>query len=505
MEQLSNATLGQVPQNIVKPSYDRSAVPTRIVHLGSGTYHRSHSAIYTDQAMQAGDANWGIFAASLQNRAASDALTPQDGLYTVLVDDNETRRARVIGSLNQVVCMADARQEVVDALCSPQTQVVTLTLAEKAYAYDAGHDCLDASLPHIQLDLNAPQSARSPLGVLAWSIYQRKLRGLPPFTLLSCDHLPANGKVLQRVLENYIDRVQDDLNDPDLLQHFLDQYACPCSLVDRMAHAATAADIASAETLLGLHDGAPVVTEPFSQWVIQDWFSADRPKWESAGAILAPHVAPFEHAQSVMRDAGQFALAHLGAVAGFKTLAQAMREPEIARYIEGLLDDAIFVLPKHTGDWGAYKQGLLKRFANSALDISTTQTAIDSSPVLVSGILEPIKTRMAHGQNIERHATAIAAWMRYLTGRNERAEDLHISDPQASALSQAVRLAGGRSAGAFDLAEALLGVRAIFGAELPNDLEFTRRVTAALQDLLSERTVGALKLLNNPEHRAMSS
>lgn len=506
MEQLSNATLGLVPAGIAKPSYDRSTVPTRIVHLGAGTFHRSHQAIYTDEVMQQGDPNWGILAVSIHNPAINHALVPQNGLYTSIVDDNGTRSARIIGSLTHLACLADARQEVINALCSEHTEIVTLTITERGYGYSALHDGLDETLPHIQLDLNAPQSARSPIGVLAWAIYQRKLRGLPPFTLLSCDHLPANGKILQRVLEHYIERVQDDLNDPDLLQYFMDQYACPCSLVDRSVLAGTAADIAATESLLGLHDASPVIAEPFSQWVIQDWFSAGRPKWENAGAVLVPHVAPFEKAQEVMLGAGQFALAHLGAVAGYKTLAQTMAEPEIARYIAGLLDDAIVTLPKHHGyDWDTYKQKLLKRFANSALQTPTAQTTIDGTTALVPGIIEPVQVRLARGLNIEHHATAIAVWMRFLTGRNERQEDLFLNDPLEAELTRAVHAAGGRSASAFDLAEALLNVQAIFGPDLPKDLEFARRVTAALQDLMSVRVLGTVILLNSPELRTAAT
>lgn len=506
MEPLSNATLGLVPAEISKPDYNRSAVPIRIVHMGAGTFYRGHQAIYTDEAMRQGDPHWGTLAVSIHNPAINHALVPQDGLYTAIVDDNGTRSARVIGSLTHLACLADARHEVINALCAEHTEVVTLTITERGYGYNAQLDGLDDTLPHIRLDLNAPQSARSPIGVLAWAIYQRKLHGLPPFTLLSCDHLPANGKILQRVLEHYIQRVQDDLDDPDLLQYFLDQYACPCSLVDRNVQPGTAADVAATENMLGLRDAAPVIIEPFSQWIIQDWFSAGRPKWETAGAVLVPHVAPFEQAQEFMLDAGQFALAHLGAVAGYRSLDQAMAEPEIARYIAGLMDDAMVVLPKHHGkDWETYKQKLLQRFANTALQTSTAQSVIHGTTALMAGIIEPTRLRLARGLNIEHHATAIAVWMRFLTGRSERQEDLLLSDPFQAELKQAVQSAGGRDASAFDLADALLNVQAVFGPELPKDLEFVRRVTAALQDLMSVRVQGTLAWLNNPELRTAPS
>jgi len=264
----------------------------------------------------------------------------------------------------------------------------------------------------------------------------------------------------------------------------------------------TSADQEANDRLLGVHDHAPVVAEVFSQWIIQDWFSSGRPAWERAGAILVPHVAPFEQAQAGMLDVGRFVLAHMGAVAGYKSLDESMAQPVIAQYVHALLEDAIVTLPKHAGiDWKVYLDKLMLRFANPGIPVSSLQSAIDGSLALREGVLPVLEARMAKGLNIERHATAIAIWMRFLMGRGERQEELRVADPLQAAISAAVAKAGGHRTNAFDLVEALLGVEAIFKPELAQDLEFARRVTAALQDLLSERTLGALALLNQPEKR----
>ena len=497
MERLSSASLQTVPGHIARPGYPRDAMPARIVHLGAGAFHRSHQAVYTDDVMQAGEALWGILSVSLRNPALVQALGPQDNLYTLLVRDGDKLEARIIGSIARSVSLRDERQAVLDALTSPQTQIVTLTITQRGYCYDAVHDALDVDDPDIRLDLNSPQNAGTAIGLLAWAIYQRKRLGLAPFTLLSCDNMAANGKVLQRVLEHYIERVQRDLGDHDLLQHFLDRYACPCSLVDRDTPPVRAGDLAQAETLLGLHDAAPVVTEPFSQWVIQDWFSAGRPPWEEAGAVLAAHVLPYEQMHERLLGGAQCALAYLGSAAGYRTTHEAMQLADMARFIDDFMADAAATLPRPAKPgWQDYKARLLRRFANSAVERSISQSAMDGTLVLPGSIIQPMQIRLAHGLPIDRHALVVAAWIRCLTGLNERFEELFLNDPLRDELLAAVDKAGGRRAGPHDLVDAVLQVEAVFGASLPQDMEFTRCITAALQSLLENRVAGALAAIN---------
>ncbi len=496
MQRLSSATLQTVPGHIARPRYPRDNLPVRIVHLGAGAFHRSHQAVYTDDIMQA-EPLWGMFSVSLRNPALAHALGPQDNLYTLLVRDNDALQARIIGSIARSACLQDDRQAVLDALVAPQTQIVTLTITPRGYHHDSLHDALDVDHPDIRLDLNSPHNAGTAIGLLAWAIFQRKQLGLAPFTLLSCDNMASNGKVLQRVLEHYIDHVQRDLGDQGLLQHFLDRYACPCSLVDRDTPPVRAGDLVQAETLLSLHDAAPVVTEPFSQWVIQDWFSNGRPPWEQAGAIFTAHVLPYEQMHERLLGGAQCALACLGSAAGYKTTHQAMQVPEMAQFIDSLMVDAATTLPRQVKpDWQDYKARLLRRFANVAVERSIPQLAMDNTLVLPGSIIQPMQLRLAHGLPIDRHALVVAAWIRCLTGLNERFEELFLNDPLRDELLAAVRKAGGRQANPHDLVDAVLQVKAVFGASLPQDMEFTRCITAALQSLLENRVVGALSALN---------
>jgi fructuronate reductase len=494
MQRLSEQNLHQVAPDVARPKYDRSKVPTRMVHLGAGAFHRSHQAVYNDKVMNDGDPHWGIMAVSLHSPAASQALTPQDNLYTLLTRDNELETARIIGSLNRVACLADARQAVLTQLAAPDTEIVSLTITEKGYCYDPATKVLDENHPAVKADLVDPLNASTAIGLLASAIARRRAQRTRPFTLLSCDNLPSNGKMLQSVVAQYLELAQSGLGDPGLQAYFLDQYACPCTVVDRITPAATIADVADVETLLGLHDASPIITEPFSQWVIQDWFSSDRPEWEAVGATVTDSVDGFERLKLRLLNGGHSAIAYLGGLAGYEVVADAMQHKVMSRFVRDLMDDAGATLhvPAEI-NLGEYKKSLLKRLGNRALKHRTAQIAIDGSQKLPQRIIEPMQARLRQGLDIDRQAMVIAAWIACLLGHNEKQERLDLDDPMSARLRLAVKKAG---ASAHSLVASVTGISAIFGEALPRDPEFQRSVTSALHQLLTVGVFAALEALD---------
>ncbi|UHL63225.1 mannitol dehydrogenase family protein [Paralcaligenes sp. KSB-10] len=493
MNRLSQSTLGGVKPGVTVPSYDRARVESRIVHLGAGAFHRSHQAVYTDDVMAGGDTRWGIVTASLHSPAISQALTPQDGLYTLLVDDNGTTRARVIGSLKEVLCLGESRRRLQEQLCSPLTEIVSLTITEKGYCYEPSSATLDESHADIRADLTAPWNPNTAIGLLVAAIYERKKNGVKPFTILSCDNLPSNGLTLRRVLERYAELAQPMFSDAQLKRHLLDHYACPCTMVDRITPAVVPADLARAEQLVGAHDASPVVAEPFSQWVIEDAFSSNRPAWESVGATFTDDVGAFEEMKLRLLNGSHSALAYLGGLAGCKTVAAAMQDPGLARFVRALMGDAADTLAMPAGvGLDDYMRSLLRRFGNVSLNHLTAQIAMDGSQKLPQRILEPIRLRLARGLPIDHHALVVAAWIRYLMGRDEQHGVLAINDPMADVLAQALARA---STQADDLVAAVLGFAQVFGRDLPGNPVFVRSVVHALQNLLSQGVRATLSAL----------
>lgn len=471
---MCDATLARLPASVARPRYDRSAVRAGIVHLGLGAFHRGHQAAYTETVLAAGDLRWGITAASLRSSETRDALAPQDGLYALNIR-GETDQLAVIGSVARVLVAPQDPAALLDAMCAPDIAIVSLTVTEKAYCRDPATDTLDDAHPDIAHDLAHPHAPRSALGLLTAAIARRRDEGVPPFTVLCCDNLPANGRTLHRLLTRFA-----HLRSPDLGDFVENEIACPDTMVDRIVPATTAEDRARVAATLGLQDAWPVIAEPFTQWVIEDRFAAGRPAWENAGALLVADVAPFEAMKLRLLNASHSALAYLGYLASAETVADAMRDPGLAGFAARLIDDAIptLALPPGT-DVAGYKRDLLARFRNPALGHRTWQIAMDGSQKLPQRVLGTMRDRLTLGLPIDAHALVVAGWMRYVAGTDEQGRTIDVQDPIAAELASVAREAGP----VVDrLACALLGVGSVFG-RLGDDPRVRAAVTTALARL----------------------
>ena len=398
--------------------YARDAQAVGIVHFGIGAFHRAHQAWYTDRAMDAGDRNWAITGVSLRSAEVAEQLNPQQGIYTVSERSEHGALTRLIGSVRTVLVAPYEGAAVTAALAAPTTHVASLTITEKGYCR-AGDGSLDADLA----------TEGSVYASLAAGLRRRRDTGLGGLTLLSCDNLADNGAQLARLMGAYLERF-----DPDMLGWFQDECACPSTMVDRIVPATTAADRAAvAETLDGLSDHAAVMTEPFSQWVIEDRFAGPRPNWENVGAELVSDVAPYETAKLRMLNGAHSALAYLALGAGHVYVHQAVADPAIRPLIEQLMrrEAATSLTPTPGQDLAAYGDALLARFANPALAHRLAQIAMDGSQKVPQRWLETLAAQQAAHQQCPAILTALAAWLRHVRGDNGL-----VDDPQATILAR---------------------------------------------------------------------
>lgn len=475
---LSAATLSQLPAAVARPTYDRAALATGIVHLGVGAFHRAHQAVYTEAAIAAGDPRWGILGASLRAADTRDALAPQDGLYALAVRDAASEKLSVIGALKSVLVAPENPAALLAAMCDPAVKIVSLTVTEKGYCHDPARGELKADHPDIVHDLADPGAPRSAPGFLIEALARRRAAGVAPFTVLTCDNLPANGETVHRVVTGLA-----RLRDASLADFVASEVAFPSTMVDRIVPATTDDDRDHVAQELGLRDAWPIVTEPFIQWVVEDRFPLGRPDWR--GVDFVADVAPFETMKLRLLNGAHSSIAYLGCLAGWEFVSTAMADADLARHIRALMDEEAgpsLRLPAGF-DVEAYKGALIQRFRNPALKHRTAQIAMDGSQKLPQRLLAPIRDRLAAGAPIRRLALGVAAWMAYVTGRGEAGETFDVKDPLAADLKRRAESAG-RSAPS--LARALAGVEAIFGADLPADPRFLDAVIAALEALLTK-------------------
>jgi fructuronate reductase len=429
---LSDAALAALPAEIAVPGYERRTVTPGIVHLGVGAFQRAHQAVYVDDCLAAGETGWGIVGASLRSSGTRDALAPQDGLYTLAVRSGGGERLRIVGSILSLLVAPENPSALLDALSDPRTRIVTLTVTEKAYLR-AADGSLDAAHSDIAHDLANPDAPRTVHGFLVEALARRRASGTQPFTVLTCDNLPANGATVRRLMIEFA-----GLRDADLARHVKQDVAFPSTMVDRIVPATTDADRARVAQSLGVEDAWPVMTEPFCQWVVEDNFPMGRPAWEKVGATMVDDVGPYEDMKLRLLNGAHSAIAYLGLLAGHETVDRAFGDPAIRRFVDGLWSEAIPSLPGDAGlDTRRYTTELAERFSNPALAHRTAQIANDGSQKLPQRIVNSALAALEAGRPADHLALALAAWIAACEARGRSLPDRHFTDPLDESLGEA--------------------------------------------------------------------
>ncbi|MFO1061209.1 MAG: mannitol dehydrogenase family protein [Dongiaceae bacterium] len=476
---LSAATVGN------RLPYDRASVTPGVVHLGIGAFHRAHMAAYVDDLL-AGDPSWGIIGASLRRPDTRQALAPQDFLYTLAVRSGGGTALRVVGALLDVLDAATQRDALLAAMADPRIRLVSLTVTEKGYCHDPATGALDPAHPDVLHDLANPGAPVSAPGLIVRALALRRAAGAAPFTVLCCDNLPANGETTARVVAGFA-----ALDDAALAAWISGNVAFPSTMVDRIVPATTEADRAMVREATGLADAWPVMTEPFSQWVIEDRFPAGRPHFERAGAQLVADVRPYELMKLRMLNGSHSMLAYLGYLAGHEHVSEAIADPHLRRFIHDFMtEEAMPTLPAGLGDLAAYREALLQRFANPALRHRTWQIAMDGSQKLPQRLLGTIRDRLARGLPVARATLGVAAWMRYVMGVDEQGRPIDVRDPLAERLRRICAAAGDAPEA---LVDGLLQVAPVFGDDLPRNAPFRAAVAGHLGALLRRGALATVR------------
>lgn len=477
MTRLSAAFLAQPRAGVQIPDYDRKQVRPGIVHLGIGAFHRAHMAVYVDDLLGR-DPDWGIVGASLRRPDTKEALEPQDGLYTIAVRDAAGTHPRVIGSILRVMDANSEREDLLSLMADPTIRIVSLTVTEKGYCHDPATGELDETHPDIVHDLAHPGAPRSAPGMIVEALARRRAEGVVPFTVMSCDNLPSNGETAKRIVTRFA-----ALRDA-ALGAWVKDVAFPSTMVDRIVPSTTDADRAEVTELIGAEDAWPIMTEPFTQWVIEDDFPGGRPAFEAVGAQLVADVEPFEHMKLRMLNGSHSTMAYAGYLGGYEYIAEVMGDAAYVKLIHDLMSEEVMPTLDMPGvDLGAYRDQLLERFRNPALRHRTWQIAMDGSQKLPQRLLGTIRDRIAAGQEFGRLALGVAAWMRYVTGVDEGGNEIDVRDPLALRMHAIAADAGDDPAALF---AGLTSLSEVFGADLADNETFRAAVVGQLESLFDK-------------------
>jgi mannitol 2-dehydrogenase len=462
---LSLSTLSDLPKRVSVPSYARADLSPGILHIGMGNFHRAHQAVYLDRLFDLGECHdWAIVGAGLmpfdaERRAALEA---QDWLTTVVELSPETYAARVTGAMIDF-CPIDA-QAIIQRIAAPEIRIVSLTITEGGYFIDAATGKFDAAHPDIRHDAASPDSPVTVFGILLAALRLRRERGHPPPTILSCDNIPENGHVTRQALCGLAGLVSDELQD-----WIVDQVAFPNSMVDRITPATSDSKRAMVAETFGIKDAAPVVCEPFAQWVMEDDFRLGRPALEKVGVQFVDDISAHETMKLRILNASHAALSYPAALMGYDCVHEAVADREIADWILRLMQtEVIPVLAPIPGvDYEYYLATCLDRFGNTEVRDTIARLCQDGSNRQPKFILPTITEALASGRPLEGLALEVAIWCRYC------AESDVLDDPRAERLREAARQAPQRPAAFLDVTEVFgsLGVQERFAREFARQVE----------------------------------
>ena len=475
-----------------RPRYDRSALTVGIVHFGVGGFHRAHQAMVVDELLREGLAtDWAICGIGVlpQDQRMRDVLHAQDGRYTLVLKHPDGRReAREIGSIVEYLYAPDDPDAAVERLADPAVRIVSLTITEGGYSIDQVTGAFDPTPAPIAADLLPGAAPGTVFGLVTEALRRRRDRGVPPFTVMSCDNIQGNGHIARRVFTAFA-----GLKDPGLGEWIAHEVAFPNSMVDRITPVTTDRDREEIAAEFGVRDAWPVVAEPFFQWVLEDAFPQGRPPYERAGVQLVDDVEPYELMKLRLLNASHQAMCYFGRLSGYTYAHEAAQDPLIAELLMRYMDDEATptLRPVPGVDLDAYKRTLLERFGNPYVLDTLARLCAESSDRIPKWLLPVVREELVLGGPVRLSAAIVASWARYAEGTGENGESFEVVDRLRDSV-----MANARGYEEDELA--FLRERTLFG-ELAEDERFTADYAAALSAL---HTVGAQATLRAPLTRA---
>lgn len=450
---LSNQTLAALGKGVRVPGYERHQLQPGILHIGLGNFHRSHMATYLERLFNQGNAHeWAVIGAGvmLADARMRRRLKAQDWLSTVVDLEPAGSSARVVGAMVDFVPVAASA--IIKALLDPGIRIVSLTITEGGYFLDAASGRFDACHPRILADIAAPQTPRTLFGMLVRALAERRARGLGPFTVLSCDNLLGNGAVTRSVVLGLAERI-----DPELAAWIRREVSFPNSMVDCITPRTGERERALVRQRFGISDAAPVVCEPFRQWVVEDCFCAGRPPLEKVGVEFVGDVASHETMKLRLLNASHASLAYVAALLGYQQVHAAVSDPDIRDWLLALQDREILptLSPAAGLDYREYRARIMRRLCNPEMGDTVSRLCASGSARQPKFILPALRDAMDKRLPVMGLALELALWCQYCRVADDTLGVPGLADAMAARLKRAAR-----DAGAAPLA--FLGIKEVF-------------------------------------------
>jgi mannitol 2-dehydrogenase len=396
--------------------------------------------MYLDRLMNAGEAfDWAICGVGVMeaDRRMREALHAQGCLYTLIEKHNDgVHTPRVIGSIIDYLYAPDDPGAVIARLADASTRIVSLTVTEGGYSIDDVTGEFNPRTPEVARDLEVGAVPRTVFGLITEALAQRRKQGTAPFTVVSCDNLPGNGRLARTAFTAFA-----RLRDPELGDWVEREVQFPNSMVDRITPATTDADREEVRRRFGIEDRWPVVCEPFVQWVLEDSFSCGRPRYEQAGVQVVDDVEPYELMKLRLLNASHQGLCYFGHLCGYELVHEAAQDPLFRKFLRGYMDrEATPTLGPVPGvDLDAYKRSLIERFSNPEIRDTIARLCAESSDRIPKWLVPVVRIQLGRDGELARSAAIIASWARYAEGVDEQGAPIEVVDRQRERVTALAR------------------------------------------------------------------
>jgi D-arabinitol 4-dehydrogenase len=394
-----------------------------ILHIGLGSFHRAHQAVYLHELREQGDRSWSIVGGNIRDDMADTmaALIAQKGEYTLeTVSPAGERRYELIRSIREVIPFDPAFVRLIEVGAEAATKIISFTVTEAGYYLDSKNR-LDLSLPDLRADLQGDRFVTI-YGAITAILRERVKRGGAPVTLLNCDNLRSNGTRFRAGLLDFLER----RGEVALRVWVEASTSCPCDMVDRITPRPLPDVAERVKAATGRDDGAAVMGESFIQWVIEDNFIAGRPAWELVGAEMVASVHAHEEAKIRILNATHSCVAWAGTLQGLTYIHEGMAVPAIRQMaFDYVTNDVIPCLdtPAHPSpiDLARYRDVVLERFGNPHVRDTNQRVAMDGFSKIPGFIVPTLRECLERGAALDSTALLPALFFVFL-GRWHRGE-----------------------------------------------------------------------------------
>ena len=381
--------------------------------MGYGAFHRAHQAVYVDDYMEVtGDLRWGIAAVNLRGSESAgfaQAAGAQAGYLLKSIAPDGALAFRAVRSHLRFVDGAEDLGGALDLFTLNSVRAATMTVTESGYSFKDDWS-LDLEAAPIAAELSGGP-VRTIYGFLAHALARRAEAIDAPITLMCCDNIRSNGKVLKDALLTYLEASGRS----DLASWTRARATFPCSMVDRITPRATPELAAEVAATFPDYSASPIHAEAFTQWALQDNFAAEMPDLTKVGVQVVDNVEPYEEAKIRILNGGHISLTYLGALAGHRTFDEAMRNDDIRPHFDRFETEEVLVglgdsIPFDTRE---YLGEIAERFENPGIADQLERICMDGYSKMAIYIRPTLRACLAMGITPGAGYDCVASWVVY--------------------------------------------------------------------------------------------